>query len=355
MLVFSYFSVLALGVTFSADAARLCRGQPVYQYHPFHSTMQTATEAFLKIPQNIPSNTAEIRINNHNITIIEPIYFENINIYLKLLDLRRNQITEIEPDAFYDVTNLKTLLLGSNNIQTLENKVFNGLNSMEKLDLSNNKIGNIAPNTFCLSPVFIVAFTHFYRNLTLVMDENILSEIQNNTFYTMKQLSHLLLKYNMISHIDKSAFNNNKYLKQISLVGNMLASIQGEIFSKLALVSLDLSNNTIHTIEPGSFSAMTNSTLSLENNPLTSIGWNIFFKNISYEPELKGALPTLYLGGNNLTCSRQACWLLYGLEREWIQLTSSPFESLSALECQPDCPTHGEQGEQPRPNSTKAI
>lgn len=314
---------------------------PLYQYVPLHSTIQTHNTTFTKIPRDIPNNTQEIMINNHNITAIESGSFKTQIDCLKL-DLQRNQIVEVQPDAFTALFNLEILLLKYNHIVKLDNKTFHGLSSNKKIDISSNKIQSIKPNAFFLQDFMI--FTVFFPlnpPVSLAFANNRLTAIHNHTFYRVFTLFSLILNFNRISHIDTSAFNNNKDLKKIQLIGNRLTYIRKEIFLDLSLVELDLSNNKILTIEPGSFASMSSGNLSLQNNQIASLTWTIFLNDGSKLTQSQTALNKTYFNEYDTNSSSQANWIFYGWDKRQIKLISSPFKSFGVQNCDTNCSKHG--------------
>lgn len=71
---------------------------------------------------------------------------------LKNLNLTANQIAYIKQDSFVDLVLLETLRLGNDKLTNLTNNMFNGLSNLTVLVLSYNKIQYIHKSVFqCLT------------------------------------------------------------------------------------------------------------------------------------------------------------------------------------------------------------
>ena len=76
----------------------------------------------------------------------------NAFLLCEMFDLSNNNISQIHDDAFLSLRNLKKLYLGKNLLGTLTAREFNGLQSLEVLDLSDNPRVSIAPCAFAYFP-----------------------------------------------------------------------------------------------------------------------------------------------------------------------------------------------------------
>ncbi|XP_013778355.2 adhesion G protein-coupled receptor A3-like isoform X2 [Limulus polyphemus] len=63
-------------------------------------------------------------------------------------NLKGNDISQVQEEAFAAFHNLKKLVLKKNQIRVIEDGAFENLTSLESLDLSDNKIGTITPGMF---------------------------------------------------------------------------------------------------------------------------------------------------------------------------------------------------------------
>jgi Leucine-rich repeat (LRR) protein len=204
---------------------------------------------------------------------------------LENLDLSRNNISEIDCEAFSHTPSMAVLRLRSNRLTELCPHTFSLLEHLWYLDLSNNMIFSIQPET--LHNISVLEW--------LSLANNRLTEIHPVTLRLLCHLRHLDLSNNMISSILPETLHNISVLEWLSLANNNLTEIPPDTFSLLEhLRYLDLSNNMIFSIHPDTLHQ--NSVLewlSLVNNRLTDIRLDIFWnqRTLSY----------VDLSGNNIT------------------------------------------------------
>ncbi|XP_033113432.1 adhesion G protein-coupled receptor A3-like [Anneissia japonica] len=100
------------------------------------------------VPDGLPTSTYKLDLSNNDITILKRGDFDRLG-QIRKLDLSNNRISIIEPDAFLPLGKLKKLDLSNNNLRTIINSsLFNGLDSLEKLNLSFNLISRFPENCF---------------------------------------------------------------------------------------------------------------------------------------------------------------------------------------------------------------
>jgi len=90
------------------------------------------------------SQSTKIFQSNKNITTIDPSTFNGLNS-LQYLDLSNNQLTT---STFNGLNSLQQLRLENNQITTIDPSTFNGLNSLYQLRLESNRITKIEEETF---------------------------------------------------------------------------------------------------------------------------------------------------------------------------------------------------------------
>lgn len=101
-----------------------------------------------EIPNDIPMFTTELRLNDNMIMKVR-----NDGLFKRLpninkLDLRNNEISDIEDGAFHGATSLTDLLLTDNKLKQLRPKMFSGLTNIKTLSLYDNRIRCIMPGSF---------------------------------------------------------------------------------------------------------------------------------------------------------------------------------------------------------------
>ncbi|KRY23117.1 Chaoptin [Trichinella patagoniensis] len=140
--------------------------------------------------------------------------------------------------------------------------------SIQVLDLSNNKIDSINVN----------AFRGLEQKLyQLLLDNNELSRIPARQLSQLQQLRYCNLKNNKIDVIEAGIFKNSilRNLRYLYLDGNLIDSIPSDAFVSLDLQVLTLSHNRIHHMDAHSL-PYTIWYISLKGNMLQSIPYEAF-------------------------------------------------------------------------------
>ncbi|KAK6312306.1 hypothetical protein J4Q44_G00179700 [Coregonus suidteri] len=132
----------------------------------------------------------------------------------------------------------KNLYLFANGIETLAEEDFVGMESLEMLDLSQNKLTKLLDRVF--EPLTSL------RNLDL--SANQITHLSEESFAGMALLERLYLYSNHIQTIHPAAFQGLEQLLELKLQGNQLTSLPALAMPRLLL--LDLRFNTLPS--PGS-------------------------------------------------------------------------------------------------------
>ncbi|XP_053321101.1 platelet glycoprotein Ib alpha chain [Spea bombifrons] len=122
----------------------------------FNSLKSVSTSSFKSFPQLV-----ELDLSNNGMSVIDvdlPLKLEDLNLAnnsfdklpklsqlnsLVKLDLSNNRIVTVPDAAFHGLKKLKSLYLQANKIQDLPDKVFEGLQLLETLDLSSNELWQV--------------------------------------------------------------------------------------------------------------------------------------------------------------------------------------------------------------------
>ncbi|XP_028267217.1 vasorin b [Parambassis ranga] len=174
----------------------------------------------------------------------------------------------------------RSLYLFANGIESLTTEDFNGLENLEMLDLSQNKLTELPDRVF--EPLTSL------RNLDL--SSNQITHISEESFQSMTLLERLYLYSNHIKTIHPAAFNGLEHLLELKLQGNQLASLPALSMPRLLL--LDLRFNALPTLGPSDLQ-----TPNLESLKLGGVGL------ISLNDELISNLKNLHeldISGNQL-------------------------------------------------------
>ncbi|XP_058700499.1 immunoglobulin superfamily member 10 [Poecile atricapillus] len=169
------------------------------------------------VPPRIPPDVRRINLGYNSLRKLSPMGFAGLE-KLELLMLHSNEISTVPEKVFSDLRSLQVLKMSYNKVRVLQQDVFYGLNSLVRLHMDHNQIEFVNPNVF-----------YGLTSLRLVhLDGNLLQQLHPDTFVT--------LHYSQIFRIS--------FLKHISLSDNMLASLPQEMFSYMSeLESIYLHGN----------------------------------------------------------------------------------------------------------------
>lgn len=283
---------------------------------------------------------SKLTLNNNLVVSIDSRAFQNCSA-LKELDLSSNALEEV-PDAIQELTFLKTLDLGENQISEFRNGSFKNLNQLTGLRLIDNNIGNITRGMLWDLPSLQVLNLaknkiqniergSFERNTQIEairLDENFLTDI-NGVFATLATLLWLNLSENHLVWFDYAFIPSN--LKWLDIHGNFIEHLGNyyKIQDEIRVKTLDASHNRIGEIGPMS---IPNSVelLFINNNFIKSVNANTFLDKTSlarvdmYANDMVNldlnalrispvpanrSLPEVYLGGNPFHCDCTMEWL----------------------------------------------
>jgi Leucine-rich repeat (LRR) protein len=229
-----------------------------------------------------------------NLELIPPFSFSGYD-RMERLGLYRNKLRLPEQNAFFGLTNLKSLTLSNNqigngtfatgvfsNLKNLEylsletnglttyDGLFDGLTSLRKLELYDNPVTSLSEKSF--RDLTSLRNLQFYRNQV--------ASIGPNTFDYMPSLLYLSASNNKIENFDSVSFDKMVSLEEISFRDNLITHIPSNKFSSIAsLRSVFLQENLIKTIGdnafalPGTFEFIE---LNIKNNTINYIGNNCF-------------------------------------------------------------------------------
>ncbi|XP_028310173.1 vasorin b [Gouania willdenowi] len=196
----------------------------------------------------------------------------------------------------------KKLYLFSNGIESLTTEDFTGLEQLEMLDLSQNKLTLVPDKVF--EPLTSL------RNLDL--SSNQITHISEDCFQGMRLLERLYLYSNHIRTIHPGAFNGFENLLELKLQGNQLKSVPTLSMPRLLL--LDLRFNVLPTLGPSDLQTPDLESLRLGGVGLTSLN-NELFGNLKNLHELD-------ISGNQLDSFPSVLKEIQGLTR--LSLAGNP-------------------------------
>uniref|UniRef100_A0A8C4LRD3 Slit homolog 1 protein n=1 Tax=Equus asinus asinus TaxID=83772 RepID=A0A8C4LRD3_EQUAS len=150
------------------------------------SMVECSSLKLTKLPERVPQSTAELRLNNNEISILEATgMFKKLN-HLKKINLSNNKVSEIEDGAFEGAASVSELHLTANQLESIRSGMFRGLDGLRTLMLRNNRISCIHNDSFT-----------GLRNVRLLsLYDNQIATISPGAFDTLQALSTLNLLAN---------------------------------------------------------------------------------------------------------------------------------------------------------------
>ncbi|XP_053708869.1 vasorin b [Synchiropus splendidus] len=206
----------------------------------------------------------------------------------------------------------KSIYLFKNGIEGLSAEDFDGLENLEMLDLSQNKLSELPDRVF--EPLTSL------RNLDL--SSNQISRITEQSFRGMVLLERLYLSSNNIKTIHKAAFNDLAHLLELKLQDNQLTSVPALSMPQLLL--LDLSSNDLPYLGPEDLKTPNLESLKLGGLGLTSLNEELF-------GNLKN-LHELDISGNHLNSFPQVLKETHGLSH--LSLAGNPMGPITSQDLQ---------------------
>uniref|UniRef100_A0A182R356 LRIM1/APL1C-like dimerization domain-containing protein n=1 Tax=Anopheles funestus TaxID=62324 RepID=A0A182R356_ANOFN len=226
---------------------------------------------------SIHRNTPGVYFGYENVTLNNQtrITFKNsimrklsetlVNSYgqIERLDLSDLQIEEIAPYAFTNGYNIQELSMSFNDIHKLPNNAFGNMKFLRMLVLDRNYLSSLPDGIFYNNPNLAV----------LSIPNNNLEQIVDNTFQYNKDLDLLHLSSNKLTHIDLSRIPSLTY-------GNVSLNRLTTVAIPVAIQILDASYNQINTVTGPNNYNLTH--LHLHHNNLTEITWLMRYPMVNY-------------------------------------------------------------------------
>lgn len=148
-------------------------------------------------------------LSNNALTEIEKSSF--FNVTMVKLDLSKNAIGNLDPQALNGIINLIKLNLGFNQISTIPNAFFSGIPKLTELSLNNNRLTKINTTTFSGLP--LLQF--------LDISNNRIKVIKETTLFPLSQLRNLDISFNRLQTLNvQNLLDNHLKLYKISVNHN---------------------------------------------------------------------------------------------------------------------------------------
>ena len=274
--------------------------------------------------ENIPYGEVNLLIHQTDIQIVKDYSLKVTNTWEEI-EITFNEITTIQANAFKGFTKLKRLYLNDNlishfyqgtfsdlhNLQYLtvyKNRLifvsgFNGLNLLNSLLISSNRIMHLDQYSFCpcfhkeiniSNNKFNLADDCNGKNLYLIdLSDNNLTTIAQHSFRHMSNLKILKLNKNRLTELNNETFEGNFNLTSLHLSKNGINYLNTESFPE-TIIQLHLDGNKLKYLKSKMFYKMKELVvLSLYENDISSIDEDTFKCNTK--------LKSIFLQGNKIT------------------------------------------------------
>ncbi|XP_019647135.1 PREDICTED: relaxin receptor 1-like [Branchiostoma belcheri] len=211
------------------------------------------------------SDSSNVSCAGQNLTAVP----DDISYNATRLYLQDNNIKRLPDFTFIKFTMLIYLNLGRNGLAVLEPDAFSGLFNLTKLSLIENRIVELQAGPICedLPSLGI-----------LLLQGNRIEILRRNAFVGCEHLGMLEIDYNSISVLEKGVFDQMFSLKDLSLAGNKISHLPSDFFRSLQhLNSLNLSFNPFSEFKEGLFDGLGNLTsLDLKGITIKNINRRMF-------------------------------------------------------------------------------
>ncbi|XP_041656973.1 transforming growth factor beta activator LRRC32 isoform X2 [Cheilinus undulatus] len=278
----------SVNVTANAD-----RRTTVFLYHLRYLDMSYNQLQF--IPQSFFYCMASLEVLNVSNNCISSFSLTNEALLqtVKIINLSYNSLQSL---TFGEntLTSLEELLLQGNDLNTLDNQIFQRLPSIRHLYLQENNLEICDSSQNHKDPQECVSFSSVPNLQFLYLSENNLRTLPSNAFAdTPLKLLDLSLNPGLDMHED-SFSGLESSLVHLLLRENNISSLNTDLSSLKSLKHIDLSTNQLTTLPMWNKESSIES-LNLQNNNLVTLEPSTMFA-------LEHSLKTLYMGSNPLSC-----------------------------------------------------
>lgn len=211
----------------------------------------------------------DVILEDNNITDIEPGAFRNLT-WLYLVKIRNNNIRFIRAGVFSDLP-IKELCLMNNSIEIIDPSAFDNMPNLGILALNENKITKISNDWFKESPR--ISNINLERNYITTIPDKILQNIRGkHIFKNVTILTNIMLNDNSIRKIEDGAFDGPETLGWLFLHRNEIEQISEESLGSLKAIDwIRLDHNKLKCIPEKLVHISPKIVYYLQSNPLSDI------------------------------------------------------------------------------------
>ena len=215
----------------------------------------------------IPPSTSVLHLDKNEIIEIDANAFQHLP-NLRQLHLYYTPLVELPNYLFEGSPLLTRLFLSDNKLYTLHPRVFKGLENLEWLDLFKNKLAILNEELF----------RGLSNLVTLSLNGNELLTLPVRIFEGLDNLGWLYLSNNMLRTLPLGIFQGLTALTELDLNGNELRDLPAKLFHGLSYLStLKISQNKLASLNEELFDGLTSLvTLFLNDNGLLILPLKIF-------------------------------------------------------------------------------
>ena len=203
------------------------------------------TKAFFNLP-----NLTVLHLEDNHIEEVKKGVFNGLTV--TILSLQRNEIKQIDGEAFDDMPLLFKIKLNSNRLKSWDSGWFKNTPRLTELYFRRNKLSYLPRSAFVN-----VKGSHLVDGISVVdtkifLSKNKLGELVPESFYDLERISQLYLDRNNIQVVPDGAFRDLTDVDVIYLARNKISEINGNAFPKVRNIGiLDLSSNLLECLPYG--------------------------------------------------------------------------------------------------------
>ena len=191
---------------------------------PHITSLNLAFNKLSSIPGNaftrLDMQLQALYINDNQLAEITPGMF-NLR-ELEILDLARNQISQIKDNTFSQTPKLSTLVLLGNFLTEINRSALRGDHSLTDLQLQDNQIETIHSDAFDL-----VALR------TIYLQNNSLASLSSQWFSGNEKLQTVMLQNNLLNSVPEDAFRGCTALESLDLSHNNIRLLPATLLQGL--------------------------------------------------------------------------------------------------------------------------